>query len=109
MKIRDISERDICIGDEVFVLDAPRENCDIVRAISNTSVGRVVGMGGDINREYVQVEILGECREIDANKVSKINTKDSVDDIIVRLAQDIELLHLNKESEILDSMLSTED
>ena len=105
-KIIDVSGRLLENDDQVFILDIPNPNLDTSHIISSLIMGKVV-LAQD--KDNVLVEIENNLFSCPGNKLSKIQTEESVDDIIIHVSHDIETLQLKKESEILNNMLNIEE
>jgi len=101
-EMTDFIGRTVSAGDTVFILDSIQTlNEDFSTAINSIKIGEVV----DIENEEASVKIEEGVNKYALNKIAKLNPEESVDDIIIRLANDFETLQLMQESEILNSML----
>lgn len=99
--MKDISGRDIYVGDIVAVLSS----LDFFKKVAYNMGSLVVGEITNIINENIIVKIGDENNSYKNNEISKIDLSNDIDSVITHLAQDIECLQLIKESEILNSML----
>lgn len=102
--IKDVSGRILNVGDPVCVLPQIILNKKIDEYLTSLPIGTIKKF---CKNKTANIEFSGGVIiNYNSNELSKINLKDTMDDIIVHLAQDIESLQLYKESEILNSMLN---
>jgi hypothetical protein len=101
-EIKDVSGKPIEIGDSVFVLDSINQLINYHNAINLLEVGNIIDI--DDNNKII-VKIGKTIKSFNNNRVGKINPNESIDDIIIELANNLETLNLIQESDILNSML----
>lgn len=104
-QITDVSGKVLKVGDPVFVLDIPDPNLDTSIIISSLSMGQVI-LAEDKNEVLIEIE--NNTFSCPANRLSRMPLDGDIDDIIVHVSHDIETLKLQKESKILNDMLSVE-
>lgn len=105
-QIIDVSDRLLKVGDPVFILDIPNPNLDTKSIVSSLSMGQIVLAE---NENEILIKIESDFFSCPANRISKISLDEDIDDIIVHVSHDIETLKLQKESKILNDMLSIEE
>jgi hypothetical protein len=101
-KIKDVSGKPIEIGDSVFVLDSINQLINYHNAINLLEVGNIIDID---DNDKIIVKIGKTIKSFDNTRVGKINPNESIDDIIIELANNLETLNLIQESDILNSML----
>ena len=104
-KVTDVSGRPLNKNDQVFILDVPNPNLDISNIVGSLTMGKIVSAQ---DKNAIIVEIKNNLFSCPANKLSKIQPDENIDDIIIHVSHDVETLQLTKESEMLNDMLSTE-
>ena len=105
-QITDVSGRALKVGDPVFVLDIPDPNLDTSIIVSSLSMGQVV-LAED--KDEILIKIESDTFSCPANRISRMPLDGDIDNIIVHVSHDIETLKLQKESKILNDMLSIEE
>ncbi len=99
----DVSGRTLQVGDPVCILPHIVLTKKVGEYMSSLPIGVIRKIYKD---KTAGVEFNGGAIiNYGSSELSKIDLKDTIDDVIVHLAQDIESLQLYKESEILNSML----
>lgn len=101
-EIKDVSGKKIAIGDSVFVLDSINQLSNYHNAINLLEIGNIVDI--DENNKVI-VKVGTVIKSFDNIRVGKINPNESIDDIIIELANNLETINLLQESNILNSML----
>lgn len=101
-RIKDISGRILNKNDKVFILDIKDPSLDITHIVSSLPMGRIITAQDENN---VFIDIGGAIYKYNANQLSRIDTSEEVDDIIIHVSHDVEEIQLLKESDILNNML----
>jgi len=100
--VKDVSGRSIHVGDPVCVLP----DIELSKKIGDYMDSLLIGVVHRIRQSgQISVKVGSVGLHSERHQLSKIDLKDKIDDVIARLAQDIETLQLQKESDILNSML----
>lgn len=101
--MKDFESVEVSVGESVAIINTQIDS-DLEQILNSLEFGNVVA----INENTVTVKIGTETKVVNSVKVSKINADETVDDFIVRLANNLEALQLVQESDILNSMLQGE-
>lgn len=99
--IKDFEGNPIEIGDAVTVL-VEVDNDNPLKSLDSLKIGEVIGFNDDAG---IQVKIGDNEDHYNITKVSKIRPEETLDDMIIRIANNLEVIKLMQESELMDSML----
>lgn len=97
----DFEGNTIEIGDAVTVLvEVDSENP--LKSLDSLKIGEVIGFKGE---DVIEIKIEEDIDVYDFKKISKIRPDETLDDMIIRIANNLEVMKLMHESTTIDSML----
>jgi len=102
-QIKDFEGNPIEIGDAVTIL-IELDNDNPLKSLDSLKIGEIIGFTED----SIEVQIDEESDYYNYTKISKVRPEETLDEMIIRIANNLEVLKLMQESNILDSMLQGE-
>lgn len=99
-KIKDLEGNGLEVGDIVTVI-GDIDHDSIINTLDTLKVGEVVGF----DNGNVEIQTEDDQEVCSYTKISKIRPEETIDEMIIRIANNLEVIQLMQESDLLDSML----